>query len=100
MSQINQINTSELVSAQVVVATAGTAVQLATTNVALKWGVLIKALIGNTNDAYVGNVSNDVTAANGFELNAAEEVFLPVMNLHDVWLDVDTNGEGVSILYG
>ena len=100
MSQINQIETGALVSAQVTVAAAGTAVRLVGTNVALKWGVLIKALIGNTNDVYVGNVSGDVTAANGFELNAAEEVFLPVMNLFDVWLDADTNGEGVSILYG
>ena len=60
----------------------------------------VKALLANTNNVYVGNDgANDVTSANGLELAAGDSIiFDHVGNLGSIWLDVDTNGEGVAWL--
>ena len=83
-------------SGQQTVATAGTRVQLTTTNTPI-WSVTVKALAGNTGDIYVGGA--DVAAANGFVLAATESISLDVDNLTDVWIDAAVNGEGVSYIY-
>jgi len=57
-------------------------------------GVRIKALIANTGDVYVGDAA--VAAANGYVLDAGEEVFIEIANLATVYLDVSVGGEGVS----
>jgi hypothetical protein len=77
------------------VTTAGTAVQLASST-AIK-SVTIRALASNTNKIYVG--SSSVSSANGFQLSKQETVSLDVDNLNKVWLDCDTNGEGVTFIY-
>ena len=84
------------ISGQKTVAAAGTAEALGT---ALIHGPLIvKALLANTNNVYVGNDgAGDVTSANGIELDAGEVVvFNHVGSLANLVVDVDTNGEGVS----
>jgi hypothetical protein len=80
---------------QKTVSTAGSAEALASSQ-ALVSGVQIKALAGNTNNVYVGD--SDVDSNTGFVLAAGEEVFIEVDDLATVYLDVDTNGEGVSYI--
>ncbi len=84
------------ISGQKTVAAAGTAEALGT---ALIHGpLMIKALLANTNNVYVGNDgAGDVTSANGLQLDAGEVVvFNHVGSLANIVIDVDTNGEGVS----
>jgi hypothetical protein len=84
------------ISGQKTVTAAGTAEALGT---ALIHGpLMIKALLANTNNVYVGNDgAGDVTSANGLQLDAGEVVvFNHVGSLSNIVIDVDTNGEGVS----
>ena len=77
------------------VSTAGTQVALASSQV-ITHGVRIKALAGNTNNVYVGDSS--VSSTTGIVLDAGEEIFLQIANLATVYIDVDTNGEGVRYI--
>lgn len=78
------------------VTTAGTAVRLTSQPGEI---FLVKALIANTGKIYLGNDgSDDVSSANGYELNAGEYVTLFTKNLDQYWIDSDVNGEGVSWL--
>ena len=77
------------------VTTAGTALALAASTV-LVHEVTVKALLANTNNIYVG--SSSVDSANGYVLDSGESVTLKVANLATVFVDVDTNGEGVTYL--
>jgi len=86
-----------IVHGKTVVAAAGTEVALGASTV-LTYGVRIKALAANTNNVYVG--ANPVTSLTGFVLDAGEEVFVEVANLATVFIDVDTNGEGVTYIGG
>ncbi len=84
------------ISGQKTVTTAGTAEALGT---ALIHGpLMIKALLTNTNNVYIGNDgAGDVASGNGIELDAGEVVvFNHVGSLANLIIDVDTNGEGVS----
>lgn len=83
-------------SGQKVVAAAGTAEALGSQ--VINGPLMVKALLANTNNAYIGNDgAGDVTSANGLELDAGEVVVFDfVGDLASLWLDVDTNGEGVS----
>lgn len=60
--------------------------------------LMVKALLANTNNVYIGNDgADDVASGNGLELDAGEVVIFDyVGNLASLWLDVDTNGEGVA----
>lgn len=94
------------------VTAAGTAVQLQTSSV-LCVGAIIQALDSNTTSVYVGNASSDVTnhsgASPGIALAAGESITLANIqavhggqlnwDLSTLYLDADTNGEGVAILY-
>ena len=83
---------TEIINGQKTVTAAGTAEVLATTTTIRS--VTIKALPGNTNNVYVGDSS--VSSSNGFVLDAGESIDLDLDNLATIYLDVDTNGEGVS----
>jgi hypothetical protein len=84
------------ISGQKTVTAAGTAEALGTA--VIQGPLMIKALLANTNNVYIGNNgSGDVTSANGIELDAGEVViFNHVGALSSIIVDVDTNGEGVS----
>jgi len=82
---------------QETVDSAGTAQTIAASQ-ELQKGVLVKALAGNTGIVYVGDA--DVSASNGFELSAKEELFVPVDNLASVYIDAATNDDGVSFIGG
>lgn len=58
--------------------------------------ITIRALAGNTNPVFIGDA--DVSSTTGLALAAGETVTFPVGNLADVWVDVTTNGEGVTFL--
>ena len=60
---------------------------------------MVKALLGNTNNIYVGNVNGDVASTNGLQLDAGEVIiFNYIGDLNNIWIDADTNGEGVTWL--
>ena len=84
-------------SGQTTVATAGTAVQLSSTELRANGPVIVKALSGNTGLVYVGNDgAGDVTSSNGFELDGGESVvFDYVGDLRSIYVDAATNGDKV-----
>lgn len=84
------------ISGQKTVTSAGTAEALGTAVVHSP--IMVKALLANTNNVYVGNDgAGDVTSGNGIELDAGEVVvFDYVSSLSALIVDADTNGEGVS----
>lgn len=84
-----------IASGQKTVTSAGTAEALAGSTACKS--VTIKALHDNTNMVYVGTSTVDST--NGFVLDAGETVSMDIDNLADVYIDVDTNSEGVSYIY-
>jgi hypothetical protein len=92
---VNLLPYTILGNGKTTVATAGTAVQLSS-SMAIK-SVTLRALSTNTGKVYVG--SSTVSASNGFQLSPQETVSLDLDNLSKVWLDVDTNGEGVTFIY-
>jgi hypothetical protein len=83
-------------SGQKTVAATGTAEVLGAGQV--HGALMIKGLIGNAGNAYIGNDgAGDVSSANGLELAAGDVViFDHVSNLSALFVDVDNNGEGVS----
>lgn len=90
-----------LTSGTKAVAAAGTAETLSTTSVAIA-SVRIQAEAANTNNVYVGG--STVDSSIGYVLDASQSITLTaaedgIDELGDVWLDVDTNGEGVRYFY-
>lgn len=85
-----------VVSGQIVVSSAGSAVQLGVHP--LRSGITIKALSTNGDDIYVGG--QNVYDANGFILAAGEQIFVETSNLSNVYIDSAVNGEGVSFIGG
>jgi hypothetical protein len=85
-------------SGQMVVATAGTALQLGTVNI---FGpLMVKALDTNTGIVAVGNDgAGDITLSNAMRLASGDViVFSYVGNLASIWVDSAVNGEGVAWL--
>ena len=83
-------------SGQTTVTTAGTAVALG--NGIVGGALMVKALIGNVGNVYIGNDgAGDVTSANGLELAPGDVmIFDTVSNLSALIVDSAENGEGVS----
>lgn len=101
----------EIRSGKKAVAVAGTAEPLVGSTTLVRW-VRIKALLGNNGNVFVGNDgADDVTSANGFELDAGQEVEFgsradfpehsqdKFIDLNKIILDVGTGTEGVSYVY-
>ena len=102
MPEINtitiKVNPTAIISGQKSVTTAGTAVALSSNTSTIK-AVMIKANSGNTNNIYVGNDgAGDVSSSNGYILAAGEEIIVYCDSLTEIYLDADTNGEGVSYI--
>ena len=86
-----------ILSGKTTVTTAGTAVVLG--NMTVDGPLMVKALLANTNNIYVGNVNGDVASTNGLQLDAGEVIiFNYIGDLNNIWIDADTNGEGVTWL--
>ena len=58
---------------------------------------MVKAELDNTNNIYVGNDgAGDVASTNGMALDAGEVIiFNYVGDLDNIWIDADTDTEGV-----
>ena len=89
-------NPDGLTHGQKAVENAGTEESLAAAPTPLTIGVTVKALEANNGKIYVGFTG--VTAANGFELSPGEQIFMPVKDLEEVFIDTDTDTEGVSFM--
>lgn len=86
-------STAAKVSDQIVVTTAGNAVQ--GPDIELLNGVYIKALPGNTVVGYVGNDgAGDVSSTSGFPLSAGEVVIVQCPNLSDLYFNMASGGDG------
>ena len=86
-------------SGQKTVSAAGTAERLHS-DLPCNGPLLIKALPANAGDVYIGNVNGDVSSTNGMLLDAGDEVYFSMVhNLREVWVDVETNGEGVAFMF-
>ena len=81
------------------VSTAGTAERLVAASTSCKW-VIIVAKCGNTGKVYVGASTVDAGNERGAPLDPGDSIRLDVEDLHEVWLDVENNGDGVSFIYG
>lgn len=86
--------TSTIYHGRQMVSTAGTAVQLASSQ-SIKW-VIIKAL--STNDSVIFVGGSDVSAENGYILSPGEAIGLDIDNLSKVYIDSSTDGDGVSYI--
>ena len=85
-----------LLAGEKTVAIAGTAEPLVATSQRVKSLVVI-AKNGNTNQVYLGGA--DVASTTNDGLDAAESVTIEAvgwLDLADIFLDVDTNGEGIN----
>ena len=78
-----------------VITTAGTAVPLSAVSLGFN-KVTIQAKISNTNYIYVGNSSVDNTYV---ALPGGATIDLEGGDFNDVYIDADTDGEGVTCLY-
>ena len=93
-----------VVSGRAVVASAGTAVRLSSASVATR-RVTVTAETDNTNPVTVGgsDVVGALATRKGVSLAAGASItFGPddgVDELSDLWIDVITNGDGVTYLY-
>jgi len=85
-----------IVAGQATVAGAGTPVALGT--IALTSGVTVRALQDNAGTIFVGGFA--VSDSTGYELDAAETVFMEVSALEQVWVDASSNGDKVSYIGG
>lgn len=93
----NQAPPTAIYGGKKTVTTAGLSLQLQTASQALTEGVWVRALDANAGLVYVGNLSISATAG-GTRLAAKEAVFIRIDNLNKVYVDVATNGEGVTFL--
>lgn len=87
------------------VTAAGTRERITTADIEAP-SVVIQALTGNTGVVYVGD--NQVSATNGIELDQGESVSMGAtakgwdnegVSMKDVWLDVATSADGVTVMY-
>lgn len=83
-----------LYGGRTIVATAGTRVVLGASQ-ALTEGVELRGLDANVGLVYPGN-STVTSTTNGTRLTAKERVFIRCNNVNKVYIDAQTNGEGVS----
>jgi DNA-binding phage protein len=93
---IRVYNPPNTITGQKTVAATGTAEVLTAASNQLTVGLTVKALASNTNPVFVGN--STVSTAVGFELSAGEQIFIPITDTATIYVDVTTNGEGVSYI--
>jgi len=87
------------------VTTAGTAEPLTNREIRVP-AVLIQGISTNGGDIYVGD--EKVSSTNGIELDASDTIVLSAYQmgwsdekiaLHKIWIDADSGGEGVNVMY-
>lgn len=78
------------------VTTAGTRVQLSATSIPCKY-VIVVALSTNTNNIYVGG--STIAAGRGRPLLSLQAEKIDINDVSKIYIDADTDGEGVSYTY-
>jgi len=78
-----------------VVATAGTQLALAASTACKR--VYITGLPTNTNKVYIGG--SGISSSTGTFIYASQTIVIDIANLASIYIDVDTNGEGVQYSY-
>ena len=81
---------------QTTVPTAGSGVPLDPLGQEINHGVIIKALSGNADKVYLGD--GNVSAITGFVLAAGEEALIKISDLDSVYIDANSDGDGVSYI--
>jgi len=77
------------------VTTAGTQVVLASSTACKR--VYITGKAANTNKIYIGGSS--ISSSTGTFIYASQTIIIDTSNLANIWIDADTNGEGVQFTY-
>ena len=88
--------TSTFIAAEKAVSTAGTAEAIAAASQRVK-SLTVVAKAGNTGQVYLGGA--DIASSTNDGLAPGDSLLIPAVNwldLNDVYVDVDTNGEGVD----
>lgn len=78
------------------VASAATAVQLTTTSTPCK-RVIIVGKAANTNKIYIGG--STVSSTSGMYIYASQPTVIEIDDLNKIYIDADTNGEGVQYTF-
>ena len=87
------------------VTAAGTRERLTEQNMVVP-AVLMQGISTNTNDVYIGD--NRVANDNGIEIDATDSIVINAyqmgfaneeISLKEIWIDADTNGEGINVMY-
>jgi hypothetical protein len=94
------LNRSTFKTDNLTVTNSGTPVNYATSRaVPNGYALAVTALATNTNKIYLGASSADAlkTAGHAVELNPGQSARLFVTNWNLIWIDADTNGEGIAL---
>lgn len=97
-SLISEVTTTGVTGSKSSVGTS--AVQMISTSTPTKYGVVVKAVNGNTGKIYVGfsssvtNGSSDAT--DGFELGAGESIRCQISDVNVIYVIASTTGQKVS----
>lgn len=93
-------NFTTVYTARKTVATAGTPEQLPSQAVTDGQVAAVKAMHTNTNPVYVASSSGGAlrTGSTSFRLQPGESFLMQLDNFNRLWVDVDTNGEGVELI--
>lgn len=95
--QVNPFAGTLIGDGSAVVATAGSRVQLSTSEVPPITAVLIVAKAANAGTIWVGG--STVAAGRGRPLVPLQSEWVSINSLTKVYLDADTNGDGVTYLW-
>lgn len=88
---------SHFITGRKAVAAAGTAEQLGDNVVPAGCHVVVKLLKDNTGYCYIGNTKANAEGANSYPLESeTEPMAIPCDNTNEIWVDADTNGEGIA----
>lgn len=87
---------SKATSGQKTITTAGTKERITDQHISIAQ-ILIRALTDNTGQIYI-IFSETKTGSEGYTLDAGENVTIPIDDLSKIYLDAETNGEGVCFI--
>ena len=98
-SDFGKVSQGGLITGSKTVAIAGTAEQLPSNDIPSGFDLVVKALAGNTTPVHVADSKVEAQVdATAFQLSAGESTLLKVKNTDNIWLDANTNGEGVAFI--
>jgi hypothetical protein len=94
--QPDPFSSSSIVCGNKTVTNAGTRVQLSSTTVPCS-SVIVVGKAANSGTVWIG--CSLIAAGSGLPILPLQERTIKVDNLQKVWIDADTNGDGITYLY-